>query len=151
MIPKVVTVFKELEKKYAKVYGYRFENLAKEYIQKHFTLDMFLLVFFKHNNNKCTLFPVKNIVQCGPMTRRSMGDVYRIVKYYFPKVKLIDILQFLYQNAGVTLHCNYCFTIRKRVYRYVEYDHNFYDKEHKDEYGFTWNDYITILEYYKKI
>lgn len=55
------------------------------------------------------------IQQTGRFTRRSLGDIYRTVRYYFPTTTLDEVLNILY-TEGNGYGQNYCGAVKKRVY-----------------------------------
>ena len=116
------------------------------------TIREFLIKFFTEwNSEKETIYVESGEIQTEPGKRRSIGDVYRICKYYYPKCtfKMIkDIVIYLFPenqlNEDVidnfrTSHCN---TIEKRVYYIYEgEDTEICNKATVNEYGYTWSEW----------
>ena len=101
------------------------------------TLTQKLTSFFQENNNCPTIYTSSNILQCGSHKRRSVGDIYNILRFYVPNVRLQDIynslIELLKSQYIETLVCN---DIYKRVYRKeIYHSARFYDFP-IDEYGY---------------
>lgn len=63
--------------------------------------------------------------QCNPMRRRSQGDLFRIIKYYYPNVTFKEVRSCLFKMVNTkTLRTNYCRDIEKRVFFRFAYWNN---------------------------
>jgi hypothetical protein len=114
---------------------------------------------FRLLSTRNTRSVVSNNIQCIPNKRRSSGDIYRIMRYYYPDITFKEVRNLLFDmlNSG-TLSTLYCGTISKRVfysnenlYKYsnLEFMRDYYKKNkhqisesinssgEKDEYGKT--------------
>jgi len=119
----------------------------KEYKRQDITIKEFLKLFFtKLNPNYNTLFVKNNQIQCSYGKQRSLGDIYRITKYYYPSVtrKKVKNILLSFQDKLVG---HWCPDIHKRIYeikdnkfdweqllgpRFDEYREEFY---YLDKYG----------------
>jgi len=119
------------------------------------TIREFLIKFFTEwNSEKETIYVESGETQTEHAKRRSMGDVYRICKYYYPKCTfkiikdiVIDLFPQNQLNEEVidTFRTSYCDTINKRVF-YVE-EGSFTEicnKTTHNEYGFTWSEWKAL-------
>lgn len=117
---------------------------------KDVDLKQFIIKFFNEYNNKYNTYPnhyninldtpenfrwtYRNFnVFCETHRRRSLGDVYRISKTYFPSTKIEEVLEILIQLCeSKELSGSYCTTIHKFVFH--KQNENFYPKG-ETEYG----------------
>lgn len=115
------------------------------------TPEEFLYKFFNEWNNtnsettKITKWVDDDTTQCECGKRRSLGDLYMILKYYFPTITIKDILVILYiklparlTNGFRTSKCN---QIHKRVWYYSPGSSNVISStDIDDEYGkrYSW-------------
>lgn len=109
------------------------------------SLNDFLDTFFKKwNNEKETIYIESHEVQTPPGKRRSLGDIYSIVSYYYGDTDKVfnDLLIYLYDDFFNKLggRSSYCNQIKKRVWYYdPNKESALYNDSQKDEYGYTWN------------
>lgn len=55
--------------------------------------------------------------QCAPLKRRSLGDIYLVTKFYYPKVKLLEVRDILTKLAkDKVIYSGICLDIFKRTY-----------------------------------
>jgi hypothetical protein len=105
------------------------------------TLRDFLIRFFKEfNNERATIFVESHATQTEVGKRRSLGDIYRICKYYFPEITLKELMQLLYIDlmAVEGFRSSKCGQIRKRVWYYSNGSSNgLLNTGDTDEYGNT--------------
>lgn len=124
-------------------------------------LKQFIIKFFYEYNNKYNTYLShynKNLGSedvrwgyrdfnafCDAHRRRSLGDVYRISKTYFPSTKIEEVLEILIELCeDKKLSGSYCNTIQKFVFHKL--NENFYPKG-KTEYGnITFNDVIWYIK-----
>ncbi len=122
----------------------RLEKTLKASVPK--TLNAFLVLFFEEwNNEKSTIFVADKTVHTVAGRRRSLGDLFRICKYYFPQCTLRQLITSLYREIPTLLtdgfRTSYCSTIRKRVWYYAEgIENTVANSGQNDEYGniVTW-------------
>lgn len=122
----------------------RFERLNKTG-RKDKTVKEFLKRFFEEfNDEKNTIFVVDSTIQTDTGRRRSIGDIYHLVKYYYPNATLKEIYQILmidfpkeYQRG---FRSSYCSTIKKYVWYYDDRDNATHNTNEKAEYGFSYNE-----------
>ncbi len=117
-------------KKYNDVQA-KLDQLPALYIQEHKkswsfnTIEMedFILKFLVELAQKYSVIQKgTDMVECKPTKRRSVSDVYRLCKYYYDDVTLIEvqwILAKLWKKNKIGYF--YCNSIKKRVYMGLEY------------------------------
>lgn len=124
-------------------------RLEKTLRNRRESLLEFLIVFFKDwNNEKRTIYADDLSLQTDIGKRRSLGDIYMICKYYYPRVTLKEVIKMLYvtlpdtfEEEGGFRTCK-CNAISKRVWHYVEgEDTEVHNIRANDEYGNTYNWY----------
>jgi len=103
-------------------------------------LKDFLIKFFKeYNSDRQTIYTADKRVQTDVGKRRSLGDIFRICKYYFPDCSLQDVAKLLFVDLRTTItdgfRCSYCHTIHKRVWYYDPNRRNLLEDDTTDEYG----------------
>lgn len=119
------------------------------------TLEQFLILFFtKWNVEKETIYVNNGHTQTEPGKRRSIGDIYRIVKYYYRKTTLKevkDVLINLFPESGTAntvdrLRSSKCSMIHKRVYYQgnTSQGSEIANKSSNDEYGYTWEQWCEL-------
>jgi hypothetical protein len=108
--------------------------------------------FFYINTIKPTL-DYKGKVQCDNNKRRSLGDIYRILKYYNKDITIKDVILQLDASKSSTgyynnLSISYCNTIEKCVFTTdsTYYNHNCKTEFMLDGEHLTWS---KIVEAYK--
>lgn len=85
------------------------------------TLEEFLIKFFsKWNEEKDTILVENKEVDTLAGCRRSIGDVYMICKYYYPKCTLKEVKDILYGFIGGSklkgFRSSYCHSTDKRMF-----------------------------------
>ena len=113
--------------------------------------------FFRLNLEVDTIFQEKVTVQTLRYRRRSIGDIYWIMLYYYPEAHLKDVFKAIHKlikdgEIG-TFFCN---DIRKRVYRHDITGFIPVQTDLLDEYGLffqDWEDWIndSIEEYWMSL
>lgn len=109
------------------------------------SVEEFLKKFLSDwNNEKETIYVEDGLQQTDPGRRRSLGDIYRIIRYYYPRhglKRVVAALRKLVEEED-GFRSSYCHTIHKRVY-YFDEDENggYFDEEEEDEYELVWSDY----------
>lgn len=115
------------------------------------SLKQFLIKFFlEWNIEKNTLQVETRKIDVGPGKRRSLGDIFMIVKYYYPKATLLQVTRHIYNDLFQEIprfRCSYCNTIKKRVFYQgtEQQDSNIYDKTIRDEYNLTHVEWQQII------
>lgn len=136
-----------IEKKLLKDGVYRFLGLDK--LSNEINLEQFLKEYFKNMNNSFPTVDSKNNRICDAQKLRSLGDIYRICKYYYPNVTLEQVGSILnkrrvnphYTKEKIPFSPSWiCGTIKRRVY-FVSTGYRGYDN-YKDEFGRTQKDYL---------
>jgi hypothetical protein len=127
--------------------GIRVQGLLKK---REETLKEFLIKFFtKWNHTKPTVFADSKAVQTPAAKRRSLGDIYKICKYYYPKTNLKQVRNLLYttlHNEVPRFRSSYCNQIHKRVWYQgsATQGAGVFDKTHADEYGLGWDNWLNL-------
>lgn len=103
-------------------------------------LLQFLIGFFSQYNNMLNTVLVSHpeLIQTYTHRRRSLGDVYKICKYYFPNCTLSEVADCLYNklfNEHPTFNSAICNDIKKRVFFLNHCSNIHYEEEAIDEYG----------------
>jgi len=148
-------MFKTLVKNIEK-YNYSPIRLEKLRKKREESPEEFLINFFKKwNLNRDTIYVESRKIQTPKGKRRSFGDIYMILKYYYPDITVYDVAKLLY----VTLHkgelsdgfrTSHCSMIKKRVWYYdTNQGASIYGRNDKDEFGKTWKNYLDSLSRYK--
>lgn len=112
--------------------NYPFDDL----IEFKGTLLEFLVEFFGYFNRYFNTYSI-NERQCTPNRRRSLGDIYRICKTYFPDCTLAEVLEcliWLLNNRRIG--ASRCTDIKKFVF-------------HRDSYVFKPKDILEYTNQYK--
>jgi len=121
----------------------RLKGLKKKTAGKN--LKIFIRKFFEDYNNRFLTIDVDTREElCGLNKRRSIGDIFMICHYYFPRIKLQRVFDILseYCNEREGWRSSFCYTIRKRVFYYNEIRaRGIFNLNLKDEYGWKWIDY----------
>ena len=108
-------------------------------------LELIRLSYFDIGININTLYARNGRVQCtADHIRRSQGDLFRVVKYYYPDTTFKDFRAALFNltNEG-KVQVSYCNTIYKRVFcstgrkRAIRSWAPIYNPETADELGLT--------------
>ncbi len=89
-------------------------------------------------------------VACRPNKRRSLGDIYMICKYYYPRCTLKQVLTIIYNELSEEIdgfRSSNCSTINKRVFYVNESEGTqIMEQSQKDEYGMTVKNYKSLIE-----
>ena len=102
----------------------------------------FLAKFFMNFNvENDTIYVENEVVQTERNKRRSLGDIYGVMKYYYPDITLEQVTRDLYDlfDEVPRFRSSLCCTINKRVF-YVGDQHQptgIYDREEQDEHEMT--------------
>jgi hypothetical protein len=145
--------FKETEKFLQGRFLLKFKNLD---VAKEATIEEFINNFFIYSNYE-TIFAarsdnpkrkglktVNGKLQTDGGRRRSLGDIFRICRYYFPDVTLEQVFDCLCNRIiEKTSNTSFCNQTKRRMYYSTEkgYGGNIYNKDTSDEFGMVWNDY----------
>lgn len=138
---KLDAVTEKISKKYPR--ALRLDNgilkNRKESVEKF--LDKF---FTKWNSEKNTIYADTKEIQTVAGRRRSLGDIFALCKYYYPDVKLEQIINHLHDNIKTKTgwRTSYCSQTRCRMYYFASNSGNgVWDSSSKDEYEMTYADY----------
>lgn len=120
----------------------RLERLLKK---RKETVEEFIYKFFTEwNDDRNTIF-VNREVQTLAEKRRSLGDIFMIVRYYYPSATLEEVVKILHETMPKRLtgfRTSYCNDIKKRVFYYDgERATGVFDAKKEDEYGNLYADY----------
>lgn len=97
----------------------------------------FLWYFFNEYNKRSYTVDDTNTVQCAFNKRRSLGDIYRICRYYYPDITLEQVLKTLISLINSRdIGASRCSTIHKYVF-------------HVDSLVVKYNDALEYSNYYK--
>jgi hypothetical protein len=110
-------------------------------------LKDFIILFFVGLNKYFTTVEVESgNLRTNRNKRRSIGDVYRIVKHYYPEVTLPELFTKMDNIFGREegFRSSYCTTINKRVYYYSRLDGSIVNLTTRDEYGLTYDDWRRL-------
>lgn len=114
------------------------------------TAAQFLEKFFRDWNNsrteesrrKNTIYADDSTIQTESGRRRSLGDLFMIVKYYYPNITLAEVVRILYVELPNRItdgfRSSICSQIRKRVWYYEPHQNsqnNVANSTSNDEYG----------------
>lgn len=117
-------------KKYLNIQA-ELDMLDPLYIQEHKEnwlfektgMEEFILLFLTNMAQQYSVFNAKTkLKECKASRRRSISDIYRLCKYYYNDVTLLEvqwILAKLHKEKKVGYF--YCNSIKKRVYMSLEY------------------------------
>lgn len=111
----------------------------------------FLVKFFKEwNEEKNTIYVDNSEVQTATGKRRSLGDIFMIMKYYYPTITLKEVFKLLHADINTVITSGFrtskCNTIHKRVWYYSEGgSSSVMDKNSNDEYGNIYQKYVDNL------
>lgn len=103
-------------------------------------LLQFLIGFFSQYNNTLNTVSVQypEFILTNTHRRRSLGDVYKICKYYFPNCTLSEVVDCLYNklfDEDPAFNSSICNDIKKRVFFLNSYSNKHYEEQAIDEYG----------------
>lgn len=122
----------------------RFHNLTKDDLKEKNPRD-FLNAFFRYNREYNTIYG-NGKLQTNAGCRRSIGDIFRITFYYFPKVRLTTIYKTLLTMVGES-HClsSICLATGLRVYRATkEGEKAYFNGEKIDEFTTDFNQFEEL-------
>lgn len=115
------------------------------------TPEQFLIRFFKEwNEDKDTIYADDKSVQTVAGKRRSLGDIFLIMKYYYPTITVKEVMNLLVNalprkiNDG--FRSSWCNQTSKKMFYYdTEQENGVFDKTKNDEWGNAYNKYVTAL------
>lgn len=104
----------------------------------------FLYSFLTDWNERFPTIFLDGSVQTPPSKRRSMDDLWMIMKYYYPTLTFKEFCQILYIDIHTfpRIRTSPCSIIRKRVFYHNGRESAIYDRNLKDQHGFKFKDYI---------
>lgn len=135
-----VSKLTQLEEKINKeIKAIRVQGLLKK---RKESLEDFLKNFFtKWNEERDTILVDNKDVDTEAGCRRSLGDVYKIAKYYYPKCTLKEVKDILYTFAENEsklkgFRSSYCHSTKKRMFYYSSDAKNgILNGDENDEFG----------------
>lgn len=136
--------YKAVEDKLAQTAEIRVRGILKK--RKEGLKEFIVRFFTEWNNENETIYTVANRKVCEPKCRRSLGDVYKICKYYYPKCTLKQVALILYIDCFDEIErfrSSFCSATKKRMF-YVgddDQDSEMLNKYIKDEFGFTYKEW----------
>lgn len=152
------TFFTELEDLILRTNTRRF-RLTRILKNRRETPKDFLIKFFKGtgdmeqgwNYSRNTIYIDNEEIQTQMGKRRSLGDIFIIMKYYYPNITLKEVVKLLYvdlftvmgENPG--LRTSICNQINKRVWYYEDTQSAIMNSTVNDEYGNNFEYYKTKL------
>lgn len=131
---------KQVEKELLQSSLLKLEGLDKNRVVKK-KPEIGIRFIINQMHHKPTLYACNGQFQCYSGKRRSQGDIFKIMKYYYPNITLKEVRQLLFENiSDFGLNTDYCGTIHKRVFwkdtrPYVWWG-NIYACDRVDEWGF---------------
>jgi hypothetical protein len=123
----------------------------KLFKSKRLSFKRGLLYIINQNFDRKTLYASHYHLQCIKGRRRSSGDLFLIMRYYYPEITYKDIRYCLFELLNNhKIKTSYCFDINKRVFyknsknRVIFYcwDHYIHDSKTIDEFGL----YLKIID-----
>lgn len=124
-----VYTIKQIKDYLKKLPEIKFHDLEKEDLKLSVFLEN-ILIYCK-NYDTVTL---NNTIQTKRGTRRTVGDLYRITKYYFPRIGLTTVYKSLLKLcAEKTAVSAICQATGTRVYRYDK-GNGYFNSEATDEF-----------------
>lgn len=140
----------EIQKKLDNEPGLRLRGFKKKII-KDIKLEGFIDLFFtKYNNEYETIYIVAKREQTEPGKRRSLSDLYKICKYYYPDCTFEEVTNILYKEAFDKnyLRSSHCYMTNRRMFYITQYkeDGVIVNTGVKDEFGFVISDWKKILK-----
>lgn len=116
------------------------------------SLQDFLINFFKtYNLTYATLYKTgtrAGDVQTEARKRRSIGDIFKIVKEYYPSASLADVAKVLYidlLNFNGFVGTLKCRQINKRVW-WNNGQYRISDETEQDEYNLTFANWVSLIK-----
>lgn len=142
-----VDIFTKIEEKLLKERPLRITILKK----RPETPEQFLIRFFKEwNEDKDTIYADDKSVQTVAGKRRSLGDIFLIMRYYYPTITVKEVMNLLVNalprkiNDG--FRSSWCNQTSKKMFYYdTEQENGVFDKTKNDEWGNAYNKYVTAL------
>lgn len=94
--------------------GYKCSLLKlKGYKHKNIPIKSFIEWFLRDGHTYASLY-LNNKLQCPRRHHRSLGDIFRICKYYYPAANFIEVRRLVLKSKGLAGH--YCGDINRRIY-----------------------------------
>lgn len=111
------------------------------------TIKEFLDLFLNDWNRSSRTLYLNNIAQTQKGRRRTMSDIYRIVRHYYPDAKLSEVYRAIVELIEENRICSaFCEVVRGRVYRGTmastyQKGEGFFNSTPTDEYGIDFSQY----------
>lgn len=137
--------YKAIEAKLDKMAPIRVRGLLKK---RKETIEEFICTFFRSwNEDKDTICVNNGHTQTAAGARRSLGDIYKICKYYYPKCTLKQVAKVVYEDCFEDVdifRSSFCSATKKRMF-YVgdnSQDSELLNQNIKDEFGYTCKEWL---------
>ena len=146
LLPLVAKIEKHLNDEMAKE-PIRIKGLLKK---RKEPLKEFLIKFFSDwNFNKETILKMTGDIQTTTSRRRSITDLYKICKYYYPKVTLIQVYKTMIEEVREevpNMRTSFCHTIKRRVFYQGTSTQGagVFDEGTADEFGMLYGEWETV-------
>ena len=124
----------------------RLKGFYKKWIKK-VPLNEFIIEFLKeHSLNFPTINTNNKTIICANLKRRSLGDIYMICKYYYPKCTLEEVIKVLFSLVGEVTGFRYtwCSQTERKMFYYAENRNTEIQKYQRDEFDNIPNFYQNI-------
>ena len=118
-------------------------HLANYRHNSSLTIEQWLRKFLNELNYEKDTLNANEEIDTSAGRRRSLGDIYRIARTYYPKLKLKELASTLYSIRN-EFHYSFCNTIKKQVFYSEKDSANRQEFNHEDEYGRTLESYTKI-------
>lgn len=129
---------KEIQKKLLKLTPLKLEYVPKSRLSKLKAKEA-LNEIFMFNRDHQTRYTKSNKLQCYSRRNRSQGDLYRVMRYYFPTLTFKTFRRALISLIeDMTISSIFCLDIAKRVYFLTSPDYDLSDEEMKNYHTFVY-------------
>jgi hypothetical protein len=123
----------------------RLQGLTKKEAGSHGVEKFIELLLTDYVKQFSTIIPfTQTVLTTIAKKRRSLGDIYQIVKYYYPKVSLIDVIDPLVylvkEKQG--FRYTYCRQTQRKMFYYHQHSANYVEKHTNDEWGNSYDTYF---------
>lgn len=143
----VVDIFTKIEEKVLQERPIRITILRK----RAETPEQFLVRFFKEwNEDKDTIYVDTQTTQTEAGKRRSFGDIFLLMRYYYPAITAKEVMNLLVnvlpRKITPGFRSSWCNQTSKKMFYYdVEQENGVFDKNKNDEWGNAYSKYTTAL------
>ena len=78
-----------------------------------------------------------------PNKLRSSIDIWRHCKFFEPEITIFQVMSILYKIKK-ELYANYCYIVRRLVFKYQITEHIYYHNNYRDEFGIGFQEWENI-------